>query len=101
MLLESAQLSSPRKPRPVALNLDLTSSQLCKDIRSTGDSEMKGESPLLMNRRTFVAHHHSKEKEKKLMVGNFLYICLTQTHQPRPNPQHAGPPQRPPPQDNP
>ena len=72
MLLESTQLLSPKRTRPTALNLDLTSSQFRKEIRSTGDSEKKGESPLLMNRRTFAVHNNSRDKEKKLMVGNFL-----------------------------
>ena len=71
VLLESVQLPSATHGKPFPLHLEIKSTHISNDIRTTRDSEIKADSPLLMNRRTF-AVSGSKEKDKRLLIGNFL-----------------------------
>lgn len=76
LLLESTDLGSNQVVKPVQFTFELKSSSLSNDIRNTRDSD-KMEVNTRQNRKSsFGMTSSSREKDKKLLVGNFLYFLL-------------------------
>jgi hypothetical protein len=71
LLFESSQLNDSSSPQPVQSNLDLKSSQLSKDARTTRDSEIKADTAPRRTRKSSIGAS-SREKDKRILVGNFL-----------------------------
>lgn len=73
LLLESTDIPA-HSLRPLQLNLDLKSSQLSSDARTTRDSEVKPETASRRSRKGSLGPV-SRDKDKRILVGNFLYPC--------------------------
>lgn len=73
LLLESTELHPNWAVKPIQFAFDLKSTNLSNDIRATRDSEMKNDSSSTrQSRKSSFGMSSSREKDKKLMVGNFL-----------------------------
>jgi hypothetical protein len=76
LLLESTELTNNWAVKPIQFAFDLKSTHLSSDIRATRDSDAKAESTTTRQTRksSFGMTSSSREKDKKIMVGNFLYF---------------------------
>jgi hypothetical protein len=73
-LFESTDFSPSKPIKAVQFNFDMKSSLLSNDIRTTRDSEIKGETVTNHSRKSSSGQQtSSKDKDKKILVGNFMY----------------------------
>lgn len=74
-MFESSELVNNCSIKPVQFHFDLKSSNISSDIRTTRDSEIKIDTGAKPTRKSsLTGSSPSKEKEKKLLIGNFLYL---------------------------
>lgn len=72
LLLESTDLGTNSALKPVQFTFELKSSSLSNDIRNTRDSDKMDPTSRQTRKSSFGMNSSSKEKDKKLLVGNFL-----------------------------
>lgn len=80
LLLESTDLGTNSALKPVQFTFELKSSSLSNDIRNTRDSDKMDPNSRQTRKSSFGMNSSSKEKDKKLLVGNFLYSFFLLSH---------------------
>jgi hypothetical protein len=82
ILFESSELTSQNcSLKPFQFNFDLKGSNLSSDIRTTRDSEIKPDHSAKQARKNSLGLTScSKEKDKKILIGNFLYFLFDVRH---------------------
>jgi len=65
--------------KPFQFNFDPKGSNLISNIRTTRDSEIKSDS-VKQTRKNSFGLTSSKDKDKKILIGNFLYFFVYVRH---------------------